>query len=215
MTAVLGYWQAFLNGTVTTLWISWLALILGGVIGAVVGHARLSRLRIARWIALGYTELFRSIPPLLLMAGVHYGLAYTFELRLTAFQSGTLALTLIASSLMAEVVRAAIESVGRGQRLAALASGMRPLQVMHHVVWPQAIRVMVPAATGVYISTLKDSAYASVITYIELTRTTLLVRERVEESFGPLLTAAIIYFVLTYGISRLGTFVERKFHFVH
>jgi His/Glu/Gln/Arg/opine family amino acid ABC transporter permease subunit len=215
MSAVLGYWQAFLNATITTLWVSWLALILGGIIGAAVGHARLSHSRVVRWIALGYTELFRSIPPLLLFAGVHYGLAYTFEVRLTPFQSATLALTLVASSLMAEVVRAAIESVSRGQRLAALASAMRPIQVMYYVVWPQAIRVLVPAATGVYITTLKDSSYASVITYLELTRTTLLVREATGKSFEALMVAAVIYFVLTYGISRLGALVERKFHFVH
>jgi polar amino acid transport system permease protein len=215
MITVLGYWQAFANATATTLWVSWLALMLGGVIGAAVGHARLARARIVRWIAVAYTELFRSIPPLLLFAGIHYGLAYTLEIRLTPFESATLALTLVASALMAEVVRAAIESVGRGQRLAALASAMRPIQIMYYVVWPQAIRVLVPAATGVYITTLKDSSYASVITYLELTRTTLLVRETTGRSFEPLLVAAVIYFVLTYGISRFGAFVERKFHFVH
>jgi ABC-type amino acid transport system permease subunit len=86
---------------------------------------------------------------------------------------------------------------------------------MYYVVWPQAIRVLVPAATGVYITTLKDSSYASVITYLELTRTTLLVREATGKSFEALMVAAVIYFVLTYGISRLGAFVERKFHFVH
>jgi glutamine transport system permease protein len=215
MSAVLVYWPAFVYGTLTTLWISWLALILGGIVGGLVGHARLAPWRIVRWVALGYTELFRSIPPLLLFSGIHYGLAYALDVRLTAFESATLALTLVASSLMAEVVRAAIESVSRGQRLAALASAMRPIQVMRYVVWPQAIRVMVPAATGVYISTLKDSSYASAISYLELTRRTLLIREITGKSFESLLIAALIYLALTYAISSFGAFVERKFHFAH
>jgi His/Glu/Gln/Arg/opine family amino acid ABC transporter permease subunit len=215
MSAVLTFWPAIVKATFTTLWISWLALVLGGIIGAAIGHARLSRRRVLRWSAVAYTELFRSIPPLLLFAGCYYGLAYTLEIRLTPFEAATLALTLVASSLMSEVVRAAIESVGRGQRLAALACAMRPLQVMRYVVWPQAVRVMVPAATGVYITTLKDSSVASVIGYLELTRTTLLVRETTGKSFEALLIAALIYLALTYAISWLGALVERKFHFVH
>jgi len=215
MSQVLIYWPAILKATATTLWISWLALMLGGIVGAIVGHARLSRWRLLRWLATAYTELFRSIPPLLLFVGCHYGFAYALEIRLSAYASATLALTLVASSLMAEVVRAAIESVGTGQRLAALASAMRPLQVMLYVVWPQAVRVMVPAATGVYISTLKDSAVASVIGYLELTRTSLLIRENTGKSFEAFLIAAIIYFVITYGISWVGALIERKFHFVH
>ena len=215
MSEVLTYWPFIAKATLTTLWISWLALLLGGIVGAIVGHARLSRWRALRWCAAGYTELFRSIPPLLLFVGCHYGFAYALEIRLSPFQSATLALTLVASSLMAEVVRAAIESVGTGQRLAALAGAMRPIQVMLYVIWPQAVRVMVPAATGVYISTLKDSSVASVIGYLELTRTSLLIRENTGKSFEVLLIAAIIYFVLTYGISWIGALVERKFHFVH
>jgi His/Glu/Gln/Arg/opine family amino acid ABC transporter permease subunit len=215
MTAVLVFWPAILKATLTTLAISALALLLGGIVGVLVGHARLARQRAIRWCAIGYTELFRSIPPLLLFVGCFYGLAYAFEVRLTPFQAATLALTLIASSLMAEVVRAAIESVGAGQRLAATASAMRPIQVLYYVIWPQAVRVMVPPAVGVYITTLKDSAVASVIGYLELTRTSLLVRETTGRSFEAFVIAALIYFVLTYAISRGGGMLERRFRFVH
>jgi polar amino acid transport system permease protein len=209
------YWRFFLSGTLTTLWISWLALMLGGVIGAVVAHMRISRAAPLRTVAVLYTEFFRSIPPLMLFFGCYYGVSYALGWNLNPFSSATLALTLTASSLMAEVVRSGIESVGTGQWLAATASGMRPLQVMRYVVWPQALRVCLPPATGVYISTLKDSSVASVIGYIELTRSGLLVRETTGSSFDVFVIIAVIYFVINYGLSLCGGALERRFRIVH
>jgi His/Glu/Gln/Arg/opine family amino acid ABC transporter permease subunit len=209
------YWRFFLSGTLTTLWISWFALMLGGTIGAVVAHMRISRFRPLQAFALVYTEFFRSIPPLMLFFGCYYGISYALGLNLNPFTSATLALTLTASSLMAEVVRSGIESVGSGQWLAATASGMRPIQVMRYVVWPQALRVCLPPATGVYISTLKDSSVASIIGYIELTRSGLLVRETTGNSFDVFLIVAVIYFVINYGLSLCGGALERRFRIVH
>ena len=209
------YWRFFLSGTLTTLWISWLALMLGGILGTVIAHMRMSRITALRIFALGYTEFFRSIPPLMLFFGCYYGISYALELNLNPFTSATLALTFTASSLMAEVVRSGIESVGTGQWLAATASAMTRLQVFRYVVWPQALRVCLPPATGVYISTLKDSSVASVIGYIELTRSGLLIRETTGSSFDVFLIIATIYFVINYGLSLCGGALERRFRIVH
>lgn len=214
-TDVTHYWRFFLSGTMTTLWISWLALMLGGVLGTVIAHMRMSRIAPVRIFALGYTEFFRSIPPLMLFFGCYYGISYALEVNLNPFTSATLALTFTASSLMAEVVRSGIESVGTGQWLAATASAMTRLQVYRFVVWPQALRVCLPPATGVYISTLKDSSVASVIGYIELTRSGLLIRETTGSSFDVFLIIATIYFVINYGLSLCGGALERRFRIVH
>ena len=209
------YWGVLGKGLMTTLWISWLALILGGLIGAIVGTARTSPWRAVRLCALVYTELFRSIPPLLLFFGVFFGLKYMTGIDLSPFTAATLALTVVASSFMSEVIRAGLMSVGRGQWDAALSSGMRPRQVLRHIVWPQAIRVMLPPSVGVYIATLKDSSLASVIGYVELTKAGLLIRETTGVSFEVFLIVAALYFVVNYGISCGGAMLERKFHFVH
>jgi len=209
------YWRFFLSGTLTTLWISWLALMLGGILGTVVAHMRMSRIAALRIFALGYTEFFRSIPPLMLFFGSYYGISFALDVNLNPFTSATLALTFTASSLMAEVVRSGIESVGTGQWLAATASAMTRLQVFRYVVWPQALRVCLPPATGVYISTLKDSSVASVIGYIELTRSGLLIRETTGSSFDVFLIIATIYFVINYGLSLCGGALERRFRIVH
>ena len=213
--AIAPYWGVLMRGLATTIWISWLALILGGLIGAIVGTARTSPWRAVRLCALVYTEVFRSIPPLLLVFGVFFGLKYMTGLDLSPFSAATLALTVVASSFMSEVVRAGLMSVSRGQWDAAWSSGMRTRQVLRHIVWPQAIRVMLPPSVGVYIGTLKDSSLASVIGYVELTKAGLLIRESTGVSFEVFLIVAALYFTINYGISLGGAALERKFHFAH
>ncbi len=213
--AVAPYWGVLVKGLATTIWISWLALILGGLIGAVVGTARTSPWRVMRFSALVYTEVFRSIPPLLLVFGVFFGLKYMTGLDLSPFTAATLALTVVASSFMSEVVRAGLMSVGRGQWDAAWSAGMRTRQILRYIVWPQAIRVMLPPSVGVYIGTLKDSSLASVIGYVELTKAGLLIRETTGVSFEVFLIVAALYFTINYGISRGGAALEGKFHYVH
>lgn len=212
---ITAYWYVFLMGAATTLWISWLALLLGGLVGFAIGLLRLARWPLLRWFATAYTEIFRSIPPLVLFFGSFYGASYALQVDLSPFASATIALTATASALMAEVVRAGIESVGRGQWEAALSSGMTRLQASRYVIWPQAVRVMLPPSVGVYISTLKDSALASVIGYVELTKSGLLIRETTGISFEVLLIIATMYFVINYSISLVGAALERRFRFVH
>lgn len=209
------YFQLLLRAALITLWISWVALLLGAVVGAIVGIARTSQWRILRLVALLYTEIFRSIPILILLFFCYFGLPLVLNLNLSPFTAATLALMLEASSLMSEIVRAGIESVGRGQWQAAYSSGMRYWSAMRHIIGPQAIRVMLPPSVGVYIAVLKDSSLASVIGYVELTKTGLLVRDSTGHSFLVFLVVSVLYFVINYAISLGGGFLERKFSIVH
>jgi His/Glu/Gln/Arg/opine family amino acid ABC transporter permease subunit len=211
-TSILDFWPVFLKGVATTLWISWLGLILGGLLGAIVGIAADSRSPILRGFATVYTELFRSIPPLILFFGCFYGISFAFKVDLSPFTSATIALALEASAFMAGVVSAGIASVGRGQWEAAQASGMNFWQIMRYVIGPQGIRVMLPPTVGVYIGTLKDSSLASVIGFVELTKAGLLVREASGASFQAFLAVGLLYFLINYSISLIGAALERKFH---
>ena len=211
-SSLVDFWPVLLRGVGTTLWISWLGLILGGLIGAVVGMAADSRFRTLRIFATVYTELFRSIPPLILFFGCFYGISFAFKLNLSPFTSATIALALEASAFMAGVVSSGIASVGRGQWEAAQATGMNFSQIMRYVVGPQAIRVMLPPTVGVYIGTLKDSSLASVIGFVELTKAGLLVREASGASFQVFLVIGALYFLINYSISLVGAALERKFH---
>ncbi|MGI4945809.1 MAG: amino acid ABC transporter permease [Janthinobacterium lividum] len=206
------YWPLLLRAAGITLWLSWLAMLLGAVGGVALALLRLSRFRVLRLLSLLYTELWRSVPILIVMFFVYFGVPLVFGIDVTAFAAATLALALHASATMSEVVRAGIGSVGRGQWEAAQAAGMNRVQVMRYVVAPQAVRVILPPSVGVFITTLKESSLASVIGYIELTKTDLLVRDSTGGGFAPLLVLAAIYFLINYTISLGGGALERRFH---
>ena len=215
---LLEFGAVLLRGLAITLWISWLALLLAAVIGAVVGVGRTSRSRPVRIAAQVYTEFFRSIPTIVQLFLVFFGITFVFNIDLSPFAAATIALALEGSALMSEVVRGGIQSVAAGQRAAARSSGMRAWQVELYIVWPQAIRVMIPPAVGVYVSTLKASALASVIGYVELMQTGLFIRESVRGGPGGLtvlVAVAVLYVIVNFSISQAGAAIERRTSFVH
>jgi polar amino acid transport system permease protein len=112
---------------------------------------------------------------------------------------------------MTEVIRAGIESVPRGQWEASRAAGMTVRQRWQYVVLPQAMRVIVPPSVGVYIMVLKDSSLAAIIGYVELTKAGLLVRDATGENLQVLAIVAILYFIINYSISLVGSILERRF----
>jgi His/Glu/Gln/Arg/opine family amino acid ABC transporter permease subunit len=206
------YMPLLLKAALVTIWLSWLALLIGAVGGTLVALARMSTLLPLRLLALLFTEFFRSIPILIVLFFVFFGVPLIFGLDLSPFTATTIALALHASATMSEVIRAGLESVGKGQWEAARAAGMTYWQMMRHVIVPQALRVILPPSVGVYIATLKESSLASIIGYVELTKTGLLIRETMGSSFVPLLLLALIYFLINYGISLGGAALERRFH---
>ena len=210
----LQYAGLLLKAAGITIWISWLALVIAALAGGMVGIARGAPWRPLRWAALIYTEAFRSIPMIVLMFFCYFGVPLLFKIDLPPFAAATLALALVGSSLMAEVVRSGIESVGQGQWDAARAAGLRDFQIMRLIVGPQALRVMLPASVGVYVATLKDSSIASIIGYVELTKTGLLIRDSAGHGFEVLAYVSLIYFAINYAISLGGHALERRYRIV-
>ncbi len=215
---VLDFGYLLLRGLAITLWISWLALLLAAAVGAIVGLGRTVKWLPVRVIAQAYTEFFRSIPTLVQLFFVFFGITFVLDINLSPFAAAAIALGLEGSALMSEVVRGGLQSVGAGQRQAAASSGMRFWQVEWYVVWPQAIRVMVPPGVGVYVSTLKSSALASAIGYVELTKTGILIRESVRNETDGLLVlvaVAVLYVIVNFSISQFGAAIERRTRFVN
>ncbi|HEV2675390.1 MAG TPA: amino acid ABC transporter permease [Aliidongia sp.] len=208
----LSYGPLMLKAAALTLWLSWLAMLIGAVGGTAIALMRTSRFRMLRLAALLYTEFFRSVPILIVMFFCYFGVPLVFGTDVSSFAAATVALALHASSTMSEVVRAGIQSVGRGQWEAAQAAGMDRVQVMRYIVGPQAIRVVLPPSVGVFITTLKESSLASIIGFIELTKTGLLIRESTDGGIVPLLALAVLYFLINYAISLVGARLERRFH---
>ena len=209
---LVAYLPLMLKAAGISIWLSWLAMLVGVIGGAIVALMRRSPWLPLRWAALVYTEFWRSVPILIVMFFAFYGTPLVLGLDLSPFLAATVALALHASASMAEVLRAGLGSVGPGQWEAAQASGMNRLQVMRYVVVPQALRVALPPSAGVFITTLKESSLASIIGYIELTKTGLLVRDATGGGLAPLLALGVLYFLMNYAISLAGLALERRLH---
>lgn len=208
--SLFAYAPILLKALGLTIWVSWLSLLIGGVGGLVLALMRTSRLRPLRLFAMLYTEFFRSVPILIVLFFCFYGIPLLLGVDLSAFAAATLALGLHASAMMSEVIRAGIASVGRGQWEAAQAAGMTYRQMMRHVIGPQAIQVILPPSVGIYIMVLKESSVASIIGYVELTSTGLLIRESVGGGFTILGVVALLYFLMCYSISLAGGALEHR-----
>ncbi|PIE68738.1 MAG: ABC transporter permease [Deltaproteobacteria bacterium] len=207
-----------LTGVWMTLKVSILAIILGIVIGLLTGLARIGDNPALRWSAITYIELIRG-SPLLVQIFLWYFVVGTLINTVLAKQGigqipslwfGVISLALFAGAYIAEIVRAGIQSVHRGQMEAARSLGMNYAQAMRKVILPQAFRRILPPLAGQFISLIKDSSLLGVIAIRELTKAT---RETVSTTLQPFelwIVCALLYLVLTFTLSMFVQYLERK-----
>ncbi|GGJ70739.1 amino acid ABC transporter permease [Deinococcus aquiradiocola] len=194
-----------LAATRLTLGFALAAMLLGLPLGLLVALARLYAPRPLAALAGLYVSFIRGTPLLVQIFVIYYGLP-SVGLVLTPVQGGVLALTLNAGAYLSETIRAAIQSVPRGQREAAYSLGLSPAQTMQAVILPQAARVALPSLGNTLIGLVKDTSLVSVITVVELLRSAQLVIARTFEPFGPYLAAALVY----WAISSVLELVQRR-----
>jgi len=220
---VLGSYQKWkigilVEGLWITLKVSVIAVLLGIVIGLFAGLARISKNPALRWAAISYIELIRG-SPLLVQIFIWYFVLGTMFNTLLAKQGmgqlsplwyGVAALAVFAGAYVAEIVRAGIQSIHRGQMEAARSLGMTYPQSMRHIILPQAFRRILPPLAGQFISLIKDSSLLGIIAVRELTKAT---REVVTTSLQPFelwFICAILYLVLTFTLSMFVQYLERR-----
>ena len=185
----------FMNGAYLTLKISLIALVLSIPVGAVVGLCRISRNRIVSFAAACYVEFFRGVPLLVLLMWIFFVLGRF--LRLGSYWSAIIGLAIFSGAFVAEIVRAGIEAIPRGQMEAARASGMTYSQAMKLVILPQAVRKVLPPLASQFIILIKDSSLVSVISVVDLT---LIGKNLVATTFRStdLSFIAVLYFCMTF-----------------
>jgi len=207
--AVIPYLAVLLRGAAVTVEISLLALAFSVVIGTAVGLFASSGLRPAFALTRLYVELIRSIPLLVLIFFAYYAIPVLANVNISPYAATTGALSIYGGAYMSEVVRSGIQSVGRNQWEAARALGLRYARIMLLIVFPQAIRVMLPAGIGVFIDLIKGSSVASIIGFIELMQTAINVRNTIFD-LSPIIVAAVLYFCICFGLSRVGAHLEQS-----
>ena len=186
-----------LGGLKLTVALSVLSMAASLVFGLLVSLARLSRRRVLRGIASGYTDFFRGTPLLVQLLWIYYSLPILTGLVLSPFLTAFVALTLNLSAFVGEIYRAGITSIGRGQREAALALGMSNRQAMRRIILPQSVRRVIPPLGSVWVSLFKDTAIVSVIAVSELMYKGQLLSIQTYRPVEVYTSVALIYFVVT------------------
>ena len=166
----LGNIEFLISGVGMTLALSVTAILISVMMGLLLAVSLLSPYKALRWSARTYVECFRAIPLLVLLLWVYYGLPVVSGLQFGAFTAGVMSLALSDAAFEAEVFRAGLQSVAKGQREAAETLGLSRWSTLRYVVFPQAIRTILPALGNQFVYVLKMSSLVSVIGLQEFTR---------------------------------------------
>jgi len=206
------YMPFFLEGLRNTFLISALSILLALIAGILACAGRLSKWKFLRGVSIVYIESIRSTPLLVQIYFFYFGLP-TLGIRIPEIQTGILALMLNSGAYIAEIIRAGITSVDKGQIEAGVSSGLNYLQRMRFIILPQAVGVTVPPLLGQAIVLVKDSALLSLISVMELTRCgQVLTSERFmpTEAF---LTVAFFYLCIYGCLKTLADWSQKKLIF--
>lgn len=193
-----------------TLLLSALGVLFGFMIGLIISLLRMSSIRAITWLGTAYVEILRGTPMLVQLMIIHYGLALTLGINFTPLQSGIITLSLNSSAYLAEIFRAGIQGVDRGQMEAARSLGMSRGLAMRHIILPQAFKSVLPAIGNEFITIIKESSIISVIGMADIMYQAGIVKNITYKGLSPFIIAAAIYFVLTFMLSKLLGVWERR-----
>jgi len=214
------YWPMFLRGAGITLYISIIGTVIGSVIGLIIGIIRtipmpekgLKRiiLKIINGLLSAYVEVFRGTPMIVQAMVIYYGSKQALDIDMTPLFAGIFIVSINTGAYMAEIVRGGIISIDRGQFEASYAIGMSHLQTMTKVVLPQVIRNILPATGNEFVINIKDTSVLNVISVTELFFQTKSITGNNFKYFETFFITCVIYFVLTYSVTRILRFIEKK-----
>ena len=204
----LGFGDELLAGTLLTLQLALVSLLVGIALGLLAAAAKLSHNRFYRLIAQGYSELVRGVPEMLVVLVVYFGASallqtiagwfdYNDYIEVNAFVAGVFALGLVFGAFSSEVFRGAFLAVPKGQMEAALACGMTSWQAFYRIRLPQMWRFAIPGLGNLWMVLLKDTSLISIIALDELLRWSKVAAETTKQPFTFYIAAALIYLLLT------------------
>ncbi len=201
--------RPLLSGLLVTIQLGLVSILVGTAGGLIVALVRLYAPKFLRIVATVYIDTMRAMPLLVLLILVYYALPFV-GVRFSAFTSATLAISMIAAAYAAEIFRAGIEAIPKGQFEAARSLGLKYWQMMRDVILPQAFRIVVPPMTNNAIAIMKDTALASVVAMPELLKQATQA-QALAANPTPLVGAALIYLVMLLPLVRLVNQLENRF----
>lgn len=200
----------FAKGMWMTVVISALGITFGTILGFSLGILRTVNSRFVQWPITGYVSFIRGTP-FVVQIFIIFFIFPEWGIQLDAFPAGVLALSILGTAFICEIVAGGVKAVDRGQREAAIASGLSFYQQLRHVVVPQAMRTVLPPLVGQYVLMIKDSSIVSVIGVMDLMRAGWVTAARVPEGLLVFGLVGFLYFVVSYPLIRLSNRLEKKF----
>ena len=191
-------------------------LAVGGIFGAFwlglgVGLMRISKKSSLRWPAMTFIEIIRGTPLLMVVFWFYFLAPVVFGHTLPEAESALIALIVFTSAYIAEIVRAGVEALPKGQMEAARGTGLSHFQAMTHIILPQALFNMIPSFVNQFVSLTKDTSLAFIIGVNELTKAATQVNNRTLTAPTEIfITIAVLYFVICYCLTEFSRYLERR-----
>lgn len=204
------YAPFLLKGTLLTIGLSIAGILIGTVLGLFIGLGKMMKNKLLAFPFTLYITFFRGTPLFVQILLVHFGVVPLFLGETNAIYAAIIALSLNSAAYIAEIFRAGIESIDKGQMEAARSLGMTHVQAMWNVILPQAFKRMIPPLGNEFVVLIKESSLAAVITAPEIMYWGRAMAGQYYKVWEPYLTAALIYLVLTISLSFLLNRLERR-----
>ncbi|AZV59632.1 MULTISPECIES: amino acid ABC transporter permease [Peribacillus] len=199
-----------LEGFWVTLQVAFISIILSFIIGGLVGIIRYAKVPVLSQILALIVETVRNLPLLLIIFFTYFALPEV-RIKLEIIPAAIVALTIFESAMLSEVIRSGLKSIEKGQMEAARSSGLSYTQALIHIILPQALRRMVPPIVSQFISLLKDTSLAVVISLPELTHHGQIIYGQSQKYLIPILIlVALMYFIVNYSLSLVAQRLELK-----
>jgi len=199
-----------LEGVILTLKIALVSMAFAMVLGLLVAMLRMSPIWPVRTVASLYISVFRAIPPLVFILWMYYGVTLVSGLNIEAFWSGVICLSLQYAAWLSEIYRSGLQAIDKGQREAALSTGLSRTRAFAKVIWPQAWRIIIPPMANNFVGIIKDSSLVGVIGLNELMRQSQIATSLTFRPFELYTAAMVIYIVLTLAIARVASILEQR-----
>ena len=199
-----------------TMLLTLLALLFAMVIGLIFALCNVSRLKVLNIIGTVYVDAIRGVPLIVLAYFIYFGVPQAIKMmgvntfKLPALQAGTIALSMNCGAYMAEIIRAGIQSIDKGQMEAARSLGLTYGTSMKSVILPQAFKVMIPSIINQFIITLKDTSILAVIGYPELTNMGKTISGNTFKSLQTWAIVGVMYMIVIVSLSRIAKKIEHK-----
>lgn len=204
------YWYVFLEGLGGTLSLAAITVFFGMIFGAVFAIIKLSKSKIVQFISTAYIEIIRGTPLLLQLYFFWLFLPKYLPFEISDWTCIVIALVINSSAYVAEIIRAGIQAVDKGQMEAAKSLGMSDVHMMTRIIFPQAIKNILPALGNEFIMMVKETSLASVFFINDLMTSYQMIKSATFKPIAPLMITAVIYFIVTFSLSKVVKAMEGR-----